>query len=75
MKICTIKELCSEGFLLTFLVWRLSNQNQWRIREGGGQQARPLKLDQLYMFSFIHIFIRMLKYKAQIARESINTTL
>ena len=44
---------------------------QWRIQGwgGGGQQARPLKLDQFFFF------IRMLKNKAQIARESIKTTL
>ena len=39
---------------------------------GGAQQAPPLKLDQLWFF--IQFFIRMLKNKAQIPRESIKTT-
>ena len=43
---------------------------------GGAQQARPpLKLDKLYIFLSNLFFIRMLKNKAQIARESIITTL
>ena len=49
---------------------------QWRIQGGGGATGAraPLKLDQQYFV--IHFFkIRMLKNKAQIARESIKTTL
>ena len=41
---------------------------------GGGATGTPLKLDQLCVF-FIQFCIRMLKNKAQIARESIKTTL
>ena len=43
---------------------------------GGGRNRRaaPLKLDQLF-FSPFYIYIRMLKNKAQIARESIKTAL
>ena len=51
---------------------------QWRIqgpaggRGGGGQQAPP-KIGSTMFFNQL-FFIRMLKYKAQIARESIKTT-
>ena len=44
---------------------------QWRI-QGGATGARPVKLDQLFVSNFV---IRMLKNKAQKARDSINTTL
>ena len=41
--------------------------------EGGARGARPLKFNRLRFL--IKSFIRMLKIKAQIARESIKTTL
>ena len=47
---------------------------QWRIQ--GAQQAHaPLKLDQLCFLVQFFFYIRMLENKAQIARESIKTTL
>ena len=47
------------------------NEVQWRIQ--GGATGAPLKLDQL-CFLIMFLNIRMLKNKAQIARESIKTT-
>ena len=42
--------------------------------EGGARGARPLKFNRLRFFK-IKSFIRMLKFKAQIERESIKTIL
>ena len=49
---------------------------QWRIQGGGGQQAPPPPPPKIGSTMFLsNFFIRMLKNKAQIARETIKTTL
>ena len=47
---------------------------QWLIQGGGGRNRRPLKLAYVCC-CFPIFFIRMLKNKAQIARESIKLIL
>ena len=49
---------------------------QWRIQGEGAQQARaPTKIGSAMFFLIQFLKIRMLKNKAQIARESIKTIL
>ena len=58
-------------------IWFINTYlKQWRIQGGRlwGRNRHPLKLDQLVFLSPLS-FIRMLKNKAQLARESIKTTL